>query len=177
MTDLFGNEQKALVFDGYYGVNLSNIPQQTNTSLSVWLYAGWASLTEFMEVSNVIFGVGPTILYLYEATLAYPVPQYYYHIDGGIVLSNQKNNKVESGTPIEGWHHIVVTYDGNTISHYIDGTLAGIKNLSGVIKKSRQPYKLAYAILGNGFWSGALDDLRFYSHTLSVTDVQKLFNQ
>ena len=177
MSDRFGNEHKALMFDGYYGVDLSNVPQRTSTSISVWLYAGWASSSEFLEVSNVLFGVGPTVLYLYSATLGYPVPQYYYYIDGGVVLSNYKNDKVESGTPFEGWHHIVVTYDGTTISHYIDGSLVGTKSFSGSIKKSRQLYKLAYAILGNGFWAGGMDDLRFYSRTLSATDVQKLYNQ
>ena len=176
-ADRKGNEQKALLFDDTYGINLSNIPQQTNTSISVWLYLGLGNLSELMYYDNVVFGIGPTISYRYQPN--FPgwgggLPPF--DIDGGVVLSNLQNSKVEYQRTYEGWYHVAVTYDGNTIRHYINGNQVGTKIISGVIKKSRQPYKLGYTSLQN-FWAGAMDDLRFYSRTLSAADVQKLFNQ
>jgi hypothetical protein len=64
------------------------------------------------------------------------------------------------------WHHLVVTYDGSSFKFYVDGVLSGSTNMPGSLASS-----LATYIIGNGYWKGAIDDLRFYSRTLTASDV------
>lgn len=174
--DRKGNEQKALLFDETYGVNLFNIPQQSNTSLSVWLYTGLIpDAADVYPYGKVVSGIGPTITYLFMPAYFWFPPQYY--IRGGVTLSNLTSSNTEIVVSTKDWHHVVVTYDGNTIRQYLNGNLVDSESFAGVIKNSRQNYKLGFTTVDNFYWLGALDDLRFYSKTLSANDVQRLYNQ
>ena len=176
--DRKGNEHRALLFDQTYGVNLFDIPQQTNTSLSAWLF-----VEPVLPVSNryplvkVVSGIGPTISYQFQPAWWYDPPAYFFY--GGVTLPNlttSDESDLEKGVWERGWHHVVVTYDGNTIKLYLDGNLVDSESFEGGIRSSRQAYKLGFTTLQYYFWKGALDDLRFYSGTLSASDVQKLYN-
>jgi hypothetical protein len=183
--DRKGNEQRALLFDESYGVNLFNIPQQTNTSLSAWLYVEpVASVNNMWPRVKVVSGVGPTISYQFVPPFWYDPPGYIFK--GGVTIPNYSasglepnfiaSDDLEKGVWAGGWHHVVVTYDGNTIKLYLDGNLVDTMSFEGGIRPSPQAYKLGFTTLTDYFWKGALDDLRFYSGTLSSSDVQKLYN-
>jgi hypothetical protein len=77
---------------------------------------------------------------------------------------------LQKDIPNMAWHHLVVSYDGNTVRYYLDAVLVGTSNLAGSMNV------LVNYIVGSGYWKGDIDDLRFYSRTLSAADVQNLFN-
>ncbi len=77
------------------------------------------------------------------------------------------------------WHHIVGQKTGSALQVYVDGVLKGSLNNTGTI---------AYT-LGTGFFigkhgmgdtlydfKGTIDDVRVYGRTLSVQEVQELYN-
>lgn len=160
-TDRKGNTKSALYLDGSYGVDISNVIQQTNTSLSVWVkYSALAS--HYLVTPN---GSGPALDQMNN--------KYF----GVVGIQAFGTDGVVSGILDNNWHHLVITFDGVYIRFYIDGALAGTKLFNSAIAQVFVKYRLGYRPEQAGFWKGSLDDLRFYSRTLSASDVASLYNQ
>ncbi len=72
------------------------------------------------------------------------------------------------------WHHITLTYDGQTFKLYEDAVLAGQVNNSSM---NLNPSVLRVGRQTNAnpeFWSGGIDDVRVYDHALSVAEIQTI---
>ncbi|MFT3699424.1 MAG: LamG domain-containing protein [Kofleriaceae bacterium] len=75
------------------------------------------------------------------------------------------------------WHHVVATWDGTTKTMYIDGVNVGSK--PATIAPSAQPLEIGRdRDLGapKFLFAGDLDELEFYDHALSDTDVAMVFS-
>ncbi len=89
------------------------------------------------------------------------------------------------GTYIEGdiggiivgnWYHIACTYDGTSVSIYVDGELQNSVSLSGLLQVPSQ-HILAGAnptSPPSGFFNGAIDDIRIWNRALSASEIQDL---
>ncbi len=156
-TDRKGHANAALKLDSTYFVTIANVVQQTHSSISVWVkYGNVVPFCPFIRPDN-----------------------------SGIIISQQNLTWIEGvGIPgigtqaavsrdtYNGWHHIVATYDGAEIKLYIDASYVVPVSWVG----SFGPVYANY-IVGKGlseYWRGYVDDLRFYSRTLSASDVQAL---
>jgi hypothetical protein len=87
---------------------------------------------------------------------------------------------------LDGWHHVVVTYDGSTLTNdpvfYIDGS-SSLGALSTDTNPTIAGYNSATSTgyIGNSAaltddFSGSIDDLRVYNVVLSSTEVTALYN-
>ncbi|HVT63112.1 MAG TPA: LamG domain-containing protein, partial [Legionellaceae bacterium] len=81
------------------------------------------------------------------------------------------------------WHHLVGTLtrgiSSDTISLYVDGKLITSSSVTAGwnISSSQNLYIGAYSTaLGNSNFGGQIDDVRIYNYALSLTQVQKLYN-
>ena len=159
ITDRKGNRYSALKPDGSFQVRILNVPQLTNHSISVWV-----KTADMAQNKGIVSGNEHGLFVVQN-------PDKYV---GGLKLVPPGGISVTTALPTDivnnGWHHLAVTYDGNAMKFYFDGALTGTTNLPGGIDNSLVDYLVA-----NGFWKGAVDDLRFYRRTLSATEVQKLF--
>ena len=81
------------------------------------------------------------------------------------------------------WHHIALTWDGSTISLYVDGALAA----TPVTESIGAVVNLYHTLIGssNGHdgnvnpiydYKGTIDDARIYNRTLSAAEIVKLYN-
>jgi hypothetical protein len=100
-------------------------------------------------------------------------------------------NTIEGGHSITSscvgaWHHIAVTYKGKDVTAYYDGKLATNHVYQGRglnLLTTAAGYPLAFGHKSNPlgemgtFWSGKLDEVRFYHGTLSAEDVIDLYQQ
>lgn len=158
-TDRKGNRYSALKPDGSFQVKILNVPQLTNHSISVWV-----KTADMAQNKGIISGNEHGLFVVQN-------PDKYV---GGLKLVPPGGISVTTALPTDivnnDWHHLAVTYDGNAMKFYFDGALVGTTNLPGSIDNSLVDYLVA-----NGFWKGAVDDLRFYRRTLSATEVHKLF--
>ena len=161
-TDRKGISNAALKLDGSSWIRIANVPQQINTSLSAWVKRSTLSVHEEIITPN---GRGPALIQDYQKFR-------------GNVHTSMYTPYVKSGDfNDQAWHHIVITYDGTFVKLYVDGNLEGTSN-------SPQPFfdDILYYRIGvtsyypDSFWKGAVDDVRFYSRTLSASDVEKLYN-
>jgi Concanavalin A-like lectin/glucanases superfamily len=159
-TDRKGFLNSALKLDGSFFVKLFSVPQQTASSISIWVKT--FDLNQNLGiVSGNTQGLGlvqnPN-KWVGGLTL----------VSGGWSVSSIINKDASD----LHWHHLVVTYDGSSFKFYVDAALAGSSNMPGSISSAVTNY-----IAGNGYWKGAADDLRFYGRTLTPSDVTALFNQ
>lgn len=158
-TDRKGNRYSALKPDGSFQVKILKVPQLTSHSISVWVKTADVAQNKGIVSGNDhgLFVVQNPDKYIGGLKLVPP---------GGISVTTALPTDIVNN----GWHHLAVTYDGNAMKFYFDGALTGTTNLTGSIDNSVVDYLVA-----NGFWKGAVDDLRFYRRTLSATEVHKLF--
>jgi hypothetical protein len=159
VTDRKGAANGAFSFDGIsqYIVGPNFIGQKNNqVSASLWLKTKPDYQYEWAVLGND-FGIA---------------------INGdkvGMGISLPSTNSVLASIPHDVWTHFVGTYDGQTISIYINGALAGTKNHPGNI--SNQNISFTVGQSSNSFWSGAVDDIRIYSRVLSQSDITKLYTE
>lgn len=158
--DRKGYASSALSLTGFSFVKLFNVPQQTASSISVWVRTYDLS-------QNLGIVTGPN-----QGLILFQNPNKYIGgltlVSGGFSVSTGINKAIFDLK----WHHLVVTYDGSSFKFYVDALLAGSSNMPGSLSSA-----LATYVVGNGYWKGAVDDLRFYSRTLTASDVTALYNQ
>ncbi|HEX6171916.1 MAG TPA: LamG domain-containing protein [Chitinophagaceae bacterium] len=167
--DRKGNFKSALYLDGAYSVKLKDVPQQTNTSLSVWIKPSELNAGGGIAFTNSYWGPslaqsGPNLACV--VSLIGDTPY-------GVIQNNQGDY---FGIYNTSWHHVVIAYNGSYITVYINNVLKTSIPYTGSITQSLVEYIIGWAPIGK-FWKGHVDDLRYYSRTLSAADVQKLYNQ
>ena len=151
----------SLYLSGTYGINLKDVPTQTNGSIAVWVKS-----FNIPDYRAFIGKSGSGIFF------AQSVSTYY----GGVSIDALGG----SAPAIYGiasdykWHHLAVTYDGSNIRAYGDGVLKQTIPFAGSFAQYLATYYLGYTPGVTGFWKGCLDDLRFYNRTLSSSEIQSL---
>jgi hypothetical protein len=166
-TDRKGKPNAALKFDGNYYVSIENVPVQQHMSLSVWVKrtATYPSTEAPPIIRHTSTGIGV----MQDEDAFWGRVLCYTSTGSTSVYSDDFSDAA--------WHHIVVTYAADEMAIYVDGQLQsktgyGVFTVTDVMTK----YLLGYGFDLNGYWKGIIDDLRFYSRTLSASDVQKLYN-
>ena len=160
-TDRYGNSASALYLTGNYGVNLSDVPQQTNASLTVWAKS---LKSQYVYIAAPDFAQGILFKQSRDTYLGgETIPSV-----GGMVTS------IGLGGANNQWHHIAITFDGSNIRVYADGVLHATTAFMGSFAQYLAKYHIGFSNGQSGYWNGCLDDLRFYSRTLSPSEVQQL---
>lgn len=165
--DRKGNANAALKFDGNYYVMIQDVPVQQNMSLSVWV----KRTADYPGGAPSIIRHNSTGISLMQDEDAFWARVLCY--------TNSETSSIYSNDFIDqAWHHIVITYAADEMTMYVDGQLQTKSSNVFTVTDVMTKYLLGYAHgYGGQYWKGIIDDLRFYSRTLSANDVQKLFNQ
>nr|VFK67322.1 MAG: Concanavalin A-like lectin/glucanases superfamily protein [Candidatus Kentron sp. UNK]VFK72678.1 MAG: Concanavalin A-like lectin/glucanases superfamily protein [Candidatus Kentron sp. UNK] len=77
------------------------------------------------------------------------------------------------------WHHVVMTYDGNTLSFYLDGELKGMNTRDvGILIAKNTPLTIGQAGTGksNEYFYGVIDDIKIYKKAISIAGVRTLYD-
>ena len=83
---------------------------------------------------------------------------------------------ITADTTTSEWHHVVATYDGDTMQLYHDGALADTRSGVGMVLDQSRPLLIgANSDAGNagGSFSGSIDDVRIYNKVLTEDEVQQ----
>ncbi len=74
--------------------------------------------------------------------------------------------------PFNQWCHVAGTYDGSTISVYINGILIGGAGASGAMMPSPNPINFGRDPSGNGReYNGLIDEVRIYNRALNQLEI------
>lgn len=81
--------------------------------------------------------------------------------------------------PKNTWTHVAGTYNGSTLTIWVNGKKAGSRAISGRTCNNNEPLAVgaknapAKGLL-EAFWDGQLDDVRIYNRALSATEMAAL---
>ncbi len=170
--------QNALDFDGTDDQvtvpNASNlIANASGISLGFWVYpttssTGWPDFDGYAGFRNDV-NADFYILQLGSNNVEARLRN-----SSGSVYTITYNSSLNLNT----WNHLVLTYDGTTLSLYHDGAFAASTPASGSISNTSEALNIGYTpFTGNNFYfDGQLDDLGLWSRALSSSDVATLYN-
>jgi len=159
-TDRNGVSNGAVKFTGRYGFIIDSVPLPTNSSVAAWVKYDNPNMEYWPVYGPVSFG------------------QSYDHYFGYITTQTTSTG-VMSGKIDDHWHFLVSTYDGLKLRFYIDGVFVGDVSNPGTFNSGPGNNGFTYWVsnyASDSFWQGSMDDLRFYSRTLSAKDVAKLYS-
>lgn len=74
------------------------------------------------------------------------------------------------------WSNVVLTYDGSTMALYINGALAGSTPYVATPASSGKSLHIGKRWDLNNFFKGSIDDVRIYNKSLSISEVQSIYN-
>lgn len=76
---------------------------------------------------------------------------------------------------VHQWYHLAVIRDGSTYTIFVDGTSVGSYTNTDAVPDANVPLTIGQSE-GNFFMHGRIDELAIYSHALSATEIQAIFN-
>lgn len=137
---------------------------------SVWLnWSGTNSTGQWPE----IMGANNTHVYFGIRTSNYGGTIYFEYgkppFDGA---SGNWAGLASYAIPANTWHLYTVTYDGSTLTAYVDGAF---RQQATSVQLDPTFGGMTFTTSGSG-WVGSIDDARVYSRALSATEVQTLYN-
>jgi surface protein/predicted outer membrane repeat protein len=79
------------------------------------------------------------------------------------------------------WQHVAVTYDGNNITLYLNGTAINTTSVGVLNTNNTQPFNIGTShtggeTTGSNIYEGLLDDFRIYNKALSPDDIATIYN-
>ncbi len=169
-SDRFGNTNSALALNGGW----TQVPggvyfDSSEFTISLWIYP--KSIGSYARVID--FGNGPSDniigVTLSDAATLKPYAKIYIGTIG--IFKSLSNQSLTLNT----WQFLTATFNGTTASIYLNGTLKASDTRN-------QSYVLSYLIrtkcyigrsnfAGDGYSSSYVDDLRFYSKSLTQTEI------
>ena len=159
-ADRFGNLGSAYLFDGTGNILVSNPSglQSTNT-VSVW------TQLNFVEGNR----------YPIDLDIGEGNNNWIEIFEGAVFRTGNSGSFYFDTDPISpnAWHMLTRTYDGSTLSAYIDGQLVGSQT-----GPSNSPTGITIASAGDGShgFIGFLDDVYIYDRALSASEVSTLYS-
>ncbi len=158
-TDRKGNINSAIKFNEAYGVDLHDVPVESNMTLSVWVKKNVMAIS-----TRKTFIQGVESFYLAQNQSLYETGAF----NGQIILSPSVDMN---------WHHLLVTRDGTVLKFYIDGNFVQSVPMTGasVSDLAVSSWYLGYNYnSGFVYWGGCLDDLRIYKRVVTGAEIQAL---
>ncbi|MHC4598353.1 MAG: LamG domain-containing protein, partial [Planctomycetota bacterium] len=97
----------------------------------------------------------------------------------GIINTNQGAFSVHSSTDLAAgsWHHVAITYDGTTLSLYVDASLADSIPATGNIFTTTAPVRIGTFNQGTNLYDGSLDEVRIYNRALPASEILTHFER
>ena len=85
---------------------------------------------------------------------------------------------IGTGITLNTWQHLALTYDGTTLTLYLNGVVAGSTPANGTISNSFENFYMGNLLYqGTDFWfNGQLDEVSLWSKTLTPAEINCMIN-
>ena len=160
-----------------YAKLTNDINMQGWTELTV---SAWVNIQRDLQYQYIVNksyngdgGYGNTT---YGLILNYDDPQFHIAPQGSWT-GNSLTINAPSVISLNTWHHLVGTWDNNTIKLYVDGVeVANGPALYGYLDNKQITTFGNISTNGNYFFDGLIDDVRIYNYALTAAQVKTLYN-
>lgn len=164
----------ALTFNGtsQYGRIATNALFNFTPSVTIMAWAMNSNLTNAQQRIASRYISGATTNEQYGIDLSSSIPRF-------LIGSTTTVTQVMAPNAINAlaWNHICGTYNGTTMSLYVNGTLVNTLARSGVIASSTSAFSFGADYNGSAgreFFAGALEDIRLYNRALSQGEIETI---
>jgi hypothetical protein len=79
--------------------------------------------------------------------------------------------------PLNTWTHLATTYNGFTLSLYVNGVLVASQTITGSILTSTGDLRIGGNSVWGEFFKGRLDEIRVYNRALTQAEIQSDMNK
>lgn len=173
-VDRFGNPNKAFNFDGID--DKITLPTSILNNLSQLTFSAWVKCNPYTGTN------WPSVLGSYSE----------YNISNNICLGLWRNSQhlhIEIDTDQgnyggEGelsinwneWTHIVMTYNGQYLTEYINGIKGKSYPATGNLSQMYS-FTIGQVTYVNPFFNGSIDDIRIYNRAINEQEINSLYNE
>ncbi|WDI41575.1 LamG-like jellyroll fold domain-containing protein [Bremerella sp. P1] len=77
--------------------------------------------------------------------------------------------------PIQSWHHVVVTVDGNALCLYVDSLLVASTPCNPLNPENTAPLWFGRGTSGDALWNGRIDEVVIFDNALSEDEITVLY--
>ena len=167
-TGQFGS---AMSFDGINDMiklNTMDIVGGSGLTISAWMKADDFGIPDARLVSKAT-GVNEVDHYWMVSTFRNNSIRFRLKSGGSTTTLISNKNVITAGV----WHHIAVTYDGDMMRIYVDGSEVGSTKKSGAINTNSSVLAAIGAQpQGDKLFDGLIDEVRLYNSPLTVEQIQ-----
>jgi len=183
--DRFGNPSGALFFPGDYPTRVSwvEIPWSSQFSNHTWTIAAWVNIQRFQSFNRILDNGGDDNSGIPGYSLTYSQKtnngRFFFILGAGWGGGGDYiygTTMIQSNT----WYSVVGTYDGTNAAIYVNGSL-DVGAAKNWVLSSKKPIEIG-RFQGNigyphytSLYTGAMDDTRIYSRSLSPSEVRQLY--
>jgi len=163
---VLGQMGGALEFDGNDSVEIPHHPLLSLTNeitIAAWTYMAANASGEMAIVSKGGWGANDLPYELTEEAGAVIFWQFY--DDSG------RDTCAPDSPPVEEWHHIAATYDGQIFKCYINAELADEWEYAGTMPENDAAVTIGQRSRGGTFYEGILDEVQIHDDALSDKEI------
>ncbi|TSC78192.1 MAG: hypothetical protein G01um101429_880 [Parcubacteria group bacterium Gr01-1014_29] len=175
--------RRCLGFDGatgYIAIPHSELLQNTNMTVSVWMKASPSQTdAQYLVVDKEHGWVTPYSGWLMQGNTTGNLQWAICYYDGSnlCVATESPQSLLDNK-----WHHAAGTYDGTMLRLYIDGHLVSTAAWSGPgTWKNNRDVIIGRSWHGTGvpnrYFNGLIDEARIYSETLTAYEIQQMYGE
>ncbi len=163
----------SLGFDGTNDVaNTASVAMFAGNGLSISnvSFGAWVKPSSFAATNAVLQKSNEIRLNI--TTSGFPTCEIY---SGGLYRGPATSTVAIGSTQ---WSHVMCTFDGSTITVYVNGTSTGTSSFAGAMTGSSANafYIGEDSSTGTTFFTGLIDDVRLYNYTLTSAQIKALYN-
>lgn len=164
VDDKYGKEKAAASFNGVDSkISISYINPVKETSVMAWFKRTGIPAGDY----HIITGGSSVEISIYD-----PSGQ----IRTGVNTDSQGRRVFNSGSGlVDGnWHHVAMTYDGENLRSYIDGSITATNPVSGNL--TGRAAEIGRYLSNTYVTNGYIDDVRIYGRALSAEEIKAVYD-
>jgi len=158
----------ALEFDGDDSVEIPHndiLSITDEITITAWTYMNADASGEMSIVSKGGWAANDLPYELTEE--AGSIIYWQFYDDGG------RDDCQPQSPPVEEWHHLAATYDGQVFKCYIDGELADEATYAGTMPVNTASVFIGQRSRGGVYYEGILDEVAIYNHALREDEIPR----
>ena len=82
-------------------------------------------------------------------------------------------NSIATSVPLRTWTHLMMTYDGTTLTGYKNGVY--VNSIVCNFTVSTRNFYIGYSVTNTAYHDGIVDDVRYYNRALSASEINQLY--
>jgi hypothetical protein len=159
----FNGTSSLVSIDDSSGLHLSG-----GMTLEAWVNA--SLLTNKKARTVLIKENAPDLQYALYANTDTNLPS------GNIFTTAEFDTRGTATVSVNTWTFLAATYDGSSLSLYVNGTLVSTKPVIGSMSPSTGKLRIGGNTIWNEWFKGLIDEVRIYNRALSVAEIQADMN-